>query len=98
MREGLDETLTVVDLGVTGWLVRTLHSTNPIESVNDTLQRVARNVKRWRGGTMALRWAVSGCLEAEKSFRRIKGYRQMPQLIQALEAKVLVLDSCVKIA
>src|SRR2546422_10122749 len=48
--------------------------------------RVTRNVKRWKGGSMALRWTVSAVLEAEKSFRRVKGHRDMPQLLAALEA------------
>lgn len=87
IREGLEETLTLIALGVGGWLHRTLCSTNPIENIQGTLQRVARNVKRWRGGAMALRWAVAALAEAEKNFRRVKGYRDMPQLIAALEAQ-----------
>jgi putative transposase len=56
--------------------------------VQGTLARVARNVKRWRNGKMALRWGVTGLLEAEKKFRRLKGHREMPQLIAAIEALV----------
>ena len=88
LREGLDETLTVLSLGVKGSLTRTLVTTNPIENLQGLLRRVVRNVKRWRNGSMALRWAVTGLLEAEKGFRRIKGYREMPQFLAALEAKV----------
>lgn len=86
--EGLEETLTVIGLGVSGWLLKTLSSTNPIENVQGTLARVSRNVKRWRGGAMALRWGVTGLLEAEKRFRRVKGHRDLPQLIAALDALV----------
>jgi len=32
---------------------------------------------------MVLRWTAAGILDAERSFRRIKGYKQMPQLIAA---------------
>ena len=88
LREGLDETLTVLSLGVKGSLARTLVSTNPIENLQGLLKRVVRNVKRWRGGSMALRWAVTGLMEAEKRFRRIKGYREMPQLLAALRSKL----------
>lgn len=88
LREGLDETLTVIGLGVGGWLLRSLSSTNPIENVQGTLSRVARNVKRWRGGAMALRWGVTGLMEAQKGFRRVKGYREIPQLVTALKAAV----------
>ena len=87
IREGLEETLTVLDLGVGEALARTLRSTNAIENVQGSLRRVSRNVKRWRGGTMALRWGATALVAAEKKFRRIKGYRNMPLLIAALEAK-----------
>ena len=88
LREGLDETLTVLSLGVKGSLARTLVSTNPIENLQGLLKQVVRNVKRWRGGSMALRWAVTGLMEAEKRFRRVKGYREMPQLLAALSSTI----------
>jgi len=85
LREGLEETLTILRLGVSATLTRSLRSTNPIENLNSALKHLARRVKRWRGGTMALRWAVTGILEAEKRFRRIKGYRDLPALRIALD-------------
>ncbi len=88
LREGLDETVTVLRLGVSGWLLKTLSSTNPIENVQGTLAKVSRNVKRWRAGAMALRWGVTGLLVAEAKFRRIKGYLGLPQLLAALDALV----------
>lgn len=84
LEEGLEETLTVHQLGV-GWLLRrTLSSTNPIESCLSTVERVARNVKRWRAGDHALRWTATGLLEAEKKFRRVKGYRELAALHRRL--------------
>jgi hypothetical protein len=62
--------------------------TNPIENLQGLLKQVVRNVKRWRGGSMALRWAVTGLMEAEKRFRRVKGHREMPQLLAALSSKI----------
>ena len=86
LREGLDETLTVMDLNVGPTLLRTLSSTNPIENLNGTSRRITNRVKRWRGGKMAMRWVASALLEAEKSFRRVKGYREMPGLVSSLNA------------
>jgi hypothetical protein len=43
-----------------------------------------RNVTRWRDGQMVLRWNAARMLNAERSFRRIKGHKQMPQLVAAL--------------
>jgi transposase-like protein len=88
IREGLAETLTVIRLGLGGGLLQTLRSTNPIENLQGTTQRIVRNVKRWRGGAMALRWCVTALIEAEKKFRRVKGYREMPQLLASLDAEV----------
>ena len=88
LREGLDETLTVLLLGVKGSLARTLVTTNPIENLQGLLKKVVRNVKRWRGGAMALRWAVTGLMEAEQRFRRVKGCREMPHLLAALSSKI----------
>jgi putative transposase len=86
LREGLDETLTVTRLGITGSLLRTVFSTNPVESMIEIVRDHAANVKRWRDGTMALRWAAAGMEAARTQFRRVKGYRQLPQLAAALEA------------
>lgn len=80
LEEGLEETLTVHRLNVGGLLRRTLSSTNAIESCLSTVERVTRNVKRWRGGDQAQRWTATGLLEAEKKFRRVKGYRELEGL------------------
>jgi len=100
IEEGLDETLTVIALGVVGSLHQTLRSTNPIENMQGTIRRVTGNVKRWRDGSMVVRWVVTALIGAEKKFRRVKGYRDMPQLIAALDATVGVeaLDKKVSVA
>ena len=93
LREGLEETLTVVKLDLPITLRRSLATTNNIENLVGSIRRVSRNVKRWRGADMIRRWASVGLFQAEKRFRRIKGYREMPKLVSALrtaEAKVEV--------
>lgn len=84
LREGLEETLTLTRLGLPETLKRTLRSTNAIESTFDKVRVASRNVKRWRNGEQVLRWSAAGLLEAEKGFRRIKGYRELPLLEEAL--------------
>jgi putative transposase len=88
LREGLEETLTVVKLGVPGALRRTLATTNPIESALSVTRRVTSRVTRWRDGDMRRRWCVAGLLRAEGKFRRVKGHRAMPTLLRALESLV----------
>jgi putative transposase len=84
LEEGLEETLTVHRLGVGGLLRQTLASTNPIESCFSIVEKVARNVKRWRAGDHALRWTATGLLEAEKKFHKVKGYRELERLQRKL--------------
>jgi len=57
-------TLTILRLGVPPTLVCTLRSTNPIESMIEICRGHSKNVKRWRDGTVALRWCAAGMLEA----------------------------------
>jgi len=86
LREGMTETLTILRLGVPPTLARTLHSTNPVESMIEICREHAKNVKRWRDGTMALRWCAAGMLEAGHQFRRVNGHLHLPKLRAALEA------------
>jgi putative transposase len=87
VREGLDETLTVLGLHLSDALRRSLVTTNAAESLISRTRQVKRNVKRWRGGQMVVRWVAAGVLEAVKGFRRLKGYKAMPQLVAALRAR-----------
>jgi putative transposase len=86
LAEGLEETLTIHRLGVPEALRKTLFSTNPIESALSVVEDKCRRVKKWQGGDMKLRWVASGLLFAEEQFRRVKGYRDIPQLVAALKA------------
>ena len=83
--EGLEETLTLMRLGMTGQLAKTLSSTNPCESMIEIVRRTQRNVKRWREGDVRKRWTAAGMLEAERQFRRIVGYRDLATLVIAIE-------------
>jgi putative transposase len=88
LREGLDETLTVLRLGVPPTLARTLRSTNAIESMISICRDRSANVKRWRDGQMALRWCAAGMVEAGKQFRRVNGHLHLRTLRAALERHV----------
>jgi putative transposase len=85
LREGMAETLTILRLGVPPTLARTLRSTNPIESMIEICREHSKNVKRWRDGTMALRWCAAGMLEADHQFRRVNGHLHLPKLRTALD-------------
>src|SRR5229473_2286319 len=92
LREGLEETLTVMRLDLPKSLERVLSSTNLIENLFSRVRDTARRVKRWQGGTMILRWTAAGVLEAERHFRKIAGFRALPKLVAALRAHDAAID------
>jgi putative transposase len=89
LREGLPETLTLMRLGITGKLAKTLASTNPVESMIEIVRHTQRNVKRWQDGDMRKRWTAAGMLQAEQQFRRIVGYSDLAKLVTAIERRHL---------
>jgi len=92
LREGLEETLTVMRLALGQNLERVLSSTNLIENLFSRVREIGRRVKRWQSGTMVLRWTAAGVIEAERGFRKLAGYRTLPTLVAALRAHDAQLD------
>src|SRR3954468_7481906 len=68
LRERLEDTLTLMRLGITGQLAKTLCSTNPCESMIGVVRHTQRNVKHWHDGDMRKRWTAAGMLVAEQQF------------------------------
>jgi transposase-like protein len=77
LREGIEETFTINEIGLPGTLRRCLATTNLIESPGSGVRLRTRRVCRWKDGKMVLRWAASAYLATEKSFRRIMGHEQL---------------------
>ena len=99
LKEGLEETLTVIALGLSGSLRAFFATTNAIENVMGSVRDVIANVKRWRRGDMISRWLGLSFLTAAKRFRRVKGFGQMPALVQALRStEASVVDAKTAIA
>lgn len=85
LREGMEETLTVLDLRVPGKLRSSLMSTNAIESGFSIVETICKQVKRWQGNDHRLRWVASALFFAETRWNRITGFSHMPQLLAALD-------------
>jgi len=85
LREGMDETLTVLRLNLPPTLARTFRSTNAVESMISICRDHSANVKRWRDGQMALRWCAAGMVEAGKQFRRVNGHLHLRSLRDTLD-------------
>lgn len=90
--EGLDETITIKHIGLTKILERSLSSTNIIENLNGSVRHVTRRVKNWKTGTMVLRWVAIAVMDAEKKFRRLRGYKNMSKLVAHLQANDQQID------
>ena len=90
LREGMEDTLTLMALGITRQLQKTLCSTNPCESMIEIVRYTQRNVKRWQDGDMRKRWTAAGMLVAEQQFRRIIGYRHLAKLVIAIERHAIL--------
>jgi putative transposase len=88
LREGLDEMFTLRRLGVSDRLARSLSCTNLIESMISVVRHLTERVTRWQDARMVRRWVGAGMLEAERSFRRIKGCKDMPVLVAAVRKEV----------
>ena len=86
LMEAIEGILTLHRLNIPVLIRKTLTSTNPIESMFSTVRDCERNIKRYRTSAMAQQWLASVLLHCEKGFRRIKGYRDIPQVLANIEA------------
>lgn len=86
LMEAIEEILTLHRLKVPALLRKTLHSTNPIESMFSTVRDVEGNIKRYRNSRMMQRWLASVLMHCEKGFKRVKGYALIPDVIRDIEA------------
>jgi len=84
LREGLEETCTVLKFNVPELLRKTLLTTNPIESLFSSVRECVRRVKRWQGSDMRKRWFVAALLEAEVRMNRVQGCKYLPGLKEAM--------------
>ena len=88
LREGMEETITVLKLELPELLRQSLPSTNIIESALSVARKVTSRVKRWQGGDMRKRWCLTGLLRAQEGFQKIKGASSLLILTRALDKLV----------
>ena len=88
LREGLEEMFTVARLGASPTLRRSLTTTNAIESLISIARTTTGHVKNWRDGEMRRRWCAAGMLEAQRSFRRIKGHQELPAFTKKIRTHI----------
>jgi putative transposase len=93
LEEGLEETLTLHRLGMMPTLSQSFRTTNCIENVNSLLQQLTHNVRHWTNSSQRHRWVATALLDIEPRLRRVKGYRHLPMLRQAIQAELGIKNS-----
>jgi len=91
--EAFQELLTLHRLKVPALLRKSLHSTNPIESLFSRVRLGEKNIKRYRNSAMAQRWLASVLLYGEKSFRTVKGHEYIQPMLANIEAEQATISS-----
>jgi putative transposase len=91
LEEGFEETLTLHRIGLFPQLGISMKTTNCIESVMSLMAQYTNKVDCWKNSSQKHRWIASALLEIEPRLRRIKGYRYLPALRNALKQWLLLM-------
>jgi transposase-like protein len=84
LAEGLEETLTLHRLGLFRELGASLKTTNTLESIMAQVEQRTGKVDHWRTSEQKQRWCAAALLAIEPRLRKVKGYRHLPRLAEAL--------------
>lgn len=84
LEEGLEETLTLHRLGLYAELGVSFKTTNLLENVNRQLEDMTGRVCRWRNSDQRRRWVGTALLRIEPRLRRLRGYKYLPALREAM--------------
>lgn len=85
LKEGLEETLTVLKLKLTDDLITSFRTTNCIESLNSQIARLTGRVTRWQNSKQIHRWVASALLDIEMRLRKVRGYNNLKDLRTSLQ-------------
>ena len=88
LAEGLEETVTLHRLGVYGMLGRSFKTTNCLESVNALVEERCAKVDHWKNSSQRERWLATALVDIEPRLRRVRGYRHLPKLRNALRREL----------
>ena len=84
--EAIEEVLKLHKLKVPALLRKSLHSTNPIESMFSMVRSCEHNIKRYRSSKMRQRWLAAVLLHCEQQFKPVKGYASIDEVVAAIDA------------
>jgi len=86
--EGVDETLTLHRLGVFADLGTSLKTTNTLESIHARVESRTAKVDHWKNSEQKQRWLATALLDLEPRLRRIRNYRALPLLREAIKRQM----------
>jgi putative transposase len=86
--EGFDETLTLHRLGVFAELGTSLKTTNALESIHARVESRTAKVDHWKNSEQKQRWLATALLDLEPRLRRIRNYRALPLLREAIKRQL----------
>ena len=90
LAEGLEETLTLHRLGVFPLLGESFKTTNCLKSINAAVEARCAKVDHWGNSSQRHRWLAAALLDIEARLRRVKGYRPVPKLREALQRELKI--------
>lgn len=90
LEEGLEETLTLHRLDMYGVLGCSLKTTNCLESVNALVEERCAKVDHWKNSSQRHRWLATALVDIEPRLRKVRGYRHLPQLREALKRELKI--------
>lgn len=91
--EGFEETLTLHRLGVFPLLGISLKTTNCLESIFSQVETRTGRVCHWKNSSQKHRWLASALLDIEPRLRRIRGYKHLPRLREAIQRELGLVDT-----
>jgi transposase-like protein len=90
LAEGLEETLTLHRLGVYAVLGQSFKTTNCLESINALVEERCSKVDSWQNSSQKHRWLAVALLDVEGRLRRVRGYRHLSKLREALRTELRI--------
>ncbi len=84
LKEGLEETLTLHRLKLFPLLGPSLKTTNCLESINGQIESLCGRICHWKNSSQKKRWLAAALLHIKDNLYRIKGFKHLPRLREAL--------------
>ena len=88
--------MTLHRLGVFALLGTSFKTTNCLESINALVEERCAKVDRWTNSNQRQRWLATALRDIEPRLRKVKGYRHLPRLREALRRELKLETSTTK--